>query len=105
FIFFEIVNIIFFLFLIFQLLRWCLFKRIQLIKSTVFIISGTAISLCILCLLAYFALTYKAQVHGIYLWNYNYESRYFAFIYIFLPVLLLLFLSFYSSLLKNFILK
>ena len=105
FIFFEVINIIFFLFLIFQLLRWCLFKRIQLIKSTVFIISGTAISLCILCLLAYFALTYKAQVHGIYLWNYNYESRYFAFIYIFLPVLLLLFLSFYSSLLKNFILK
>ena len=105
FIFFEVVNIIFFLFLIFQLLRWYLFKRIQLIKSSVFIISGTAISLCILSLLAYFALTYKPQVYGIYLWNYNYESRYFAFIYIFLPILLLLCLSFYKSLSKNVILK
>lgn len=104
FIFFEVVNIIFFLFLVFQLLRWYIFKRIQLIKSSVFIISGTTISLCILSILAYFALTYKPQVWGIYLWNYNYESRYFAFIYIFLPVLVLLCLS-YTSLLKNFVLK
>ena len=106
FIFFEVVNIIFFLFLIFQLLRWFLFKRIQLNKSSIFIISGAAISLCILSLLAYFALTYKPQLYGIYLWNYNYESRYFAFIYIFLPILILLFLSlFYTSSLKNIILK
>ena len=105
FIFFEVVNIVFFLFLVFQLVRWFLFKRIQLSKSSIFILSGTAISLCILSLLAYFALTYKPQLYGIYLWNYNYESRYFAFIYIFLPILILLFLSFYSSFLKSFIFK
>ena len=105
FIFLEVVNIIFFLLLIFQLSRWFLFKRIQLNNSSIFIISGTAISLCILSLLAYFALTYKPQLYGIYLWNYNYESRYFAFIYIFLPILILLFLSFYTSFLKNIIFK
>ncbi|HEX6169634.1 MAG TPA: hypothetical protein VFZ33_08075 [Chitinophagaceae bacterium] len=105
FIFFEVVNVIFFLFLVFQLLRWFLFKRIQLNKSSIFIMSGTAISLCILSLLAYFALTYKPQLYGIYLWNYNYESRYFAFIYIFLPILILLFLSFYKSFSKSFIFK
>ena len=105
FIFFEVINVIFFLFLVFQLLRWFLFKRIQFNKSSIFIISGTAISLCILSLLAYFALTYKPQLYGIYLWNYNYESRYFAFIYIFLPILILLFLSFYKSFSKSFISK
>ena len=105
FIFFEVVNIVFFLFLIFQLLRSFLFKRIQFNKNSIFILSGTAISLCILSLLAYFALTYKPQLYGIYLWNYNYESRYFAFIYIFLPILILLFLSFSTSFLKSFISK
>jgi hypothetical protein len=105
FIFFEVVNVIFFLFLVFQLLRWFLFKRIQLNKKSIFIMSGTAISLCILSLLAYFALTYKPQLYGIYLWNYNYESRYFAFIYIFLPILILLFISFYKSFSKSFIFK
>jgi hypothetical protein len=104
-IFFEVVNIIFFLFLVFQLVRWFLLKRIQLNKSSIFILSGTAISLCILSLLAYFSLTYKPQLYGIYLWNYNYESRYFAFIYIFLPILILLFLSFYKSFSKSFIFK
>ena len=46
FIFFEVVNIVFFLFLIFQLLRSFLFKRIQFNKNSIFILSGTAISLC-----------------------------------------------------------
>jgi hypothetical protein len=105
FIFFEILNIVLFLFLLFCLLRYWFWKKIQLNTVSVFIVSGAAMSLSILVLLAYFALTYKPQLYGIYLWNYNYEIRYFAFIYIFLPVLVLVCISVYSSLLKRFIFK
>lgn len=105
FIFFEILNIILFLFLMYCLLRYWFWKKIQLSNISVFIVSGAAISLSILVLLAYFAVTYKPQLYGIYLWNYNYESRYFAFIYIFLPALVLLCISTYSFLLKRFVFK
>lgn len=105
FIFFEILNIILFLFLMYCLLRYWFWKKIQLSNISVFIVSGAAISLSILVLLAYFAITYKPQLYGIYLWNYNYESRYFAFIYIFLPALVLLCISTYSFLLKRFVFK
>ena len=98
---FEIFNTVFLSFLLLLLLRYLRsIKKIQLNKSTVFILSGAAISLCILFLIAYFSLTYKPQLYGIYLWNYNYESRYFAFIYLFLPILLLLCIHLYPSLLK-----
>ena len=103
---FEVLNTILLAFLSFLLLRYLLsLKRIQLNKSSVLILSGTAICLCVLFVITYFSLTYKPQLYGIYLWNYNYESRYFAFIYIFLPVMLLLCVSVYSSLLKNIIFK
>ena len=102
FIIFEIVNAVLFLFLIYRFLLYLFFgQTISLNRSSVFIISGSAISLSILLLLTYFSLTYKPQLYGIYLWNYNYESRYFAFIYIFLPITLLLCISVYSSLLKR----
>jgi len=104
--FFEIINTVILSFLLFLLLRYLLsLKKIQPNKSSVFILSGSAISLCILFLITYFSLTYKPQLWGIYLWNYNYESRYFAFIYIFLPITLLLCLSVYSSLLKKYVFR
>lgn len=99
---FEIFNTIFLAFLIFLLMRFILTsKKRELNKSSVFILSGTIISLCILFLITYFSLTYKPQLYGIYLWNYNYESRYFAFIYIFLPIVSLLCIHLYPSLLKK----
>lgn len=100
---FEVINVCLFLFLLFCLLRYWFWKRIKLDPASVCIISGAVISVSILLLLAYFALTYKPQLYGIYLWNYNYESRYFAFIYIFLPTLVLLCISIYPSLTKKFI--
>jgi hypothetical protein len=99
---FEIINTVILSFLLFLLLRYLFsLKKINPNKSSVFILSGAAISLCILFLITYFSLTYKPQLYGIYLWNYNYESRYFAFIYVFLPMLLLLFIHLYPSLLKR----
>lgn len=100
---FEVVNVVLLLILMFCLLRYWFWKKIEMGNSSVFIVSGTIISLSILVILAYFALTYKPQLYGIYLWNYNYESRYFAFIYIFLPALVLLCLSRYQSLLERFL--
>ena len=104
--FFEVINTVFLAFFLFALLRYLLsLKKIQPKKSAIFILSGSAISLCILLLIAYFSLTYKPQLYGIYLWNYNYENRYFAFIYIFLPIILLLCVSVYSSLLKKYLFR
>lgn len=100
---FEVVNVVLLLFLMFCLLRYWFWKKIETGNSSVFIVGGTIISLSILVILAYFALTYKPQLYGIYLWNYNYESRYFAFIYIFLPALVMLCVSRYKSLLKQFL--
>jgi hypothetical protein len=100
--FFEIVNVVLLFTLLFLFFRHISsFKKIQLNKSLVFIISGAVISLCILFLLTYFSLTYKPQLYGVYLWNYNYESRYFAFLFIFLPILFLLCIYIYPQLLKN----
>lgn len=100
--FFEIVNVVLLFTLLFLFFRFISsFKKIQLNKSLIFIMSGAVISLCILFLLTYFSLTYKPQLYGIYLWNYNYESRYFAFLFIFLPILFLLCIHIYPQLLKN----
>ena len=99
---FEVVNTVLLFFLLLLFLRYLRsLRKIQLSKSSVFISGGAAISLCILFLIAYFALTYKPQLYGIYIWNYNYESRYFAFTYVFLPMLLLLCIHLYPSLLKK----
>ena len=105
FVIFEVMNVILLLFLMFCLLRYWFWKKIRINNASAFIVGGAIISLSILVLLAYFALTYKPQLYGIYLWNYNYESRYFAFIYIFLPTLVLLCISVYSSLLKRTLYK
>lgn len=103
---FEALNVILLAFLLLVLIRYLFpLKKIQLTKTSVFILSGSAISLSILLLLTYFSLTYEPQLYGIYLWNYNYESRYFAFIYIFLPIILLLCVSAYTSLIKKFFFK
>lgn len=105
FVIFEVMNVVLLLFLMYCLLRYWFWKKIKISNASAFIVGGATISLSILVLLAYFALTYKPQLYGIYLWNYNYESRYFAFIYIFLPMLVLLCISVYSSLLKQFVYK
>lgn len=103
---FEVLNTVLLSLLLMLLLRFLFpLKKIQLTKPSVFILSGSAISLSILLLLTYFSLTYEPQLYGIYLWNYNYESRYFAFIYIFLPIMLLLCISAYTSHIKKIFFK
>jgi hypothetical protein len=103
---FEIVNVILLVLLLFAFTRFLsFFKKQQETTASLFIVNGSIISLCILFLITYFSLTYKPQLYGIYLWNYNYESRYFAFVFIFLPIVLLFCLSVYRSILKNFVWK
>lgn len=99
---FEVVNTVLLALVLMLLLRcWFPLKKMQLTNPAVFILSGSAIAISILLLLSYFSLTYEPQLYGIYLWNYNYESRYFAFIYILLPIILLLCISAYASPMRN----
>jgi len=56
-------------------------------------------------MLAYLSLTYKAQDWGEYKWTYSYDIRYFAFIYILIPLLLFYSMYFYPEVLKNLFLK
>lgn len=103
----KLANILLFLFLLFRFIRFLiLLKKQQPTRASLFIVNGSLISLCILSVLTYFSLTYKSQIWGsIQLWNYNNESRYFAFIYIFLPFVLLLCLSVYKATFKKILFK
>jgi hypothetical protein len=56
-------------------------------------------------MLAYLSLTYKAQDWGEYKWTYSYDIRYFAFIYILVPLLFFAALYFYPANFKNIFLK
>ncbi|HEX6847414.1 MAG TPA: hypothetical protein VF144_10560 [Chitinophagaceae bacterium] len=98
----EFINALFFVLLLFLLIRYVIkSKRSSLPPQSIFIITGSAISLFIIGLLAYLSLTYKAQDWGEYKWTYSYDVRYFAFIYVFIPFLFFITIQFYPSLFKN----
>jgi len=99
----EIINAIFFLFLVALLIRYLArYKRISsLPRHSLFIICGGLISIVILAMLAYLSLTYKPQNLGEYKWIYSYEVRYFAFIYVFIPLLFIISTQFYPNHFKS----
>jgi len=101
----EIINAIFFLFLFILLTRYLISykKRIFLLQHSVFIITGSIISIMIIIMLAYLSLTYKAQDWGAYKWTYSYDIRYFAFIYILIPILFVTVLYYYPVYFKRFL--
>lgn len=98
----EILNALIFFFLCFLLIRFLFSHKKKLITSqSLFVVSGSLISLLIVAMLAYLSLTYKAQDWGEYKWTYSYDIRYFAFIYVFIPLLLAASIHFYPQSFKN----
>jgi len=99
----EIINAIFFLSLLILLTRYLISykKNLVLSKHSVFITTGSIISVIIIIMLGYLSLTYKAQDWGAYKWTYSYDVRYFAFIYIFMPLLFFTVLHFYPIHIKK----
>ena len=102
----EILNAVLFILLCFLLFRF-IFRNVRSLFSTrsILITGGSSISILIILMLAYLSLTYKAQDWGEYKWTYSYDIRYFAFIYILVPLLFFAALYFYPANFKNIFLK
>lgn len=86
----KISNGLVFLLLVILLWRY-IRKQMRSGQFTVhfmFIALGSFISFTILLLLAWLTLTYKSISWGFYKWTHVQDPRYFAFIYIFLPLVL-----------------
>ena len=69
--------------------------------NSLFVIIGSFVSLTIIFLLAYLTLTYKELSWGYHRWTFVGENRYFAFIYVFVPVSFLIALYHYRSAFKK----
>jgi hypothetical protein len=97
----EILNAILFFLLCFLFYRFFLRNKKSFFeKRSILIVSGSVINLVIILMLAYLSLTYKAQDWGEYKWTYSYDVRYFAFIYVFTPILLFTSIYFYPNIFK-----
>lgn len=106
--FFEIANMIIFFTLLILLGRFIKFSRKtpSLSKYLTFIISGSIISLSIILLLAYLSLTYKELPWGLTpVWTYVRDERYFAILYVFIPLLFFVCIHRYAHLLKKPVLR
>lgn len=105
--FFEIVNPLLLVFFLILLWRYLAVHKKDTTVSPhfLFIVIGSIISLTILLLLAYLTLTYKALQWGLIRWTHSQHARYFAFIYVFIPLLLFVCVYHYSSFLKKSFVK
>ncbi|HET9745992.1 MAG TPA: hypothetical protein VFP97_09775 [Chitinophagaceae bacterium] len=101
----EILNPVLFVLLIILLGRYIAVHKFNIAFSrhSLFIVLGAAISICILLLLAYLTLTYKAIPWGLIRWTHSQHARYFAFIYIFIPMLVFVWLQYYGSFVKKIV--
>lgn len=99
----EIINPIFLLLFVFLLFKFIAKNKYQLAGSahSLFIITGAAVAITILLLLTYLTLTYKAIPWGYIRWTHSQHARYFAYFYIFIPMLLFVCLQHYKSFIKN----
>ena len=99
----QIINPVILVFLIFLLGRYIYKqkKSLQFSSHSLFIIIGSFISLTIIFLLAYLTLTYKELSWGYHRWTFVGENRYFAFIYVFVPVSFFITLYHYRSFFRN----
>ena len=101
--FVEVLNPILFILLIILLCQYiAVYKNnIPLAGHSLFIVLGSVISITIVLLIAYLTLTYKAIPWGLIRWTHSQHARYFAFLYIFIPMLLFVCLQHYSSFFKK----
>jgi hypothetical protein len=99
----EIINYVLFVLLLVLLWRYLrkLKKKLTLSNHSLFIIIGSFISISIIGLLAYLTLTYKSLAWGYNNWTHSQHARYFAFIYIFIPLLFFTCLYHYRSSFKK----
>jgi len=99
----KIINPVILVFLIFLLWGYIITqkKKLQFSSHSLFIIIGSFVSLAIIFLLAYLTLTYKELLWGFHRWTFVGENRYFAFIYVFIPVLFFIALHYYRSFFKK----
>jgi len=99
----QIINPGMLVVLIFLLWRYVYAKKkdLPLSNHSLFIIIGSLVSLTIILLLAYFTLTYKELSWGYHRWTFVGENRYFAFIYVFIPILFFIALHHYRSSFKK----
>jgi hypothetical protein len=94
-----LVSLFFFLF-------WFLFKHKKsrdFSNHFLFITIGSLIGVTIILLLAWLTLTYKELSWGFHTWTFVHENRYFAFIYVIVPVLFFVALQHYGSSFKKHI--
>ena len=103
----KIINCLILVLLLFLLGRYIkTHKRAsQFSNHFLFIIIGAFVSIAIILLLAWLTLTYKELSWGFYKWTHVQDPRYFAFIYVFIPLLFFICLQYYSSSFKKPILR
>ncbi len=101
--YFKVINVLLFIFLLISLLRYAgLHKKNSLFTNHfIFIITGSAISITIILLLAYLSLTYKELTWGLTKWTHVQQARYFSYLYIFMPLLFFVSLHHYASFFKR----
>jgi len=103
--FMEIMNPV--LLVVFLALLWryvtVLKKNEAFSKHFLFITIGSVVSIIILVLLAYLTLTYKAIPWGFLRWTHAQHARYFAFIYVFIPLALFVCLHHYAVSFKKLV--
>ncbi|HKO76444.1 MAG TPA: hypothetical protein VJU52_04470, partial [Flavobacterium sp.] len=101
--YFELIN--FFLFGVLVIALWFYIKNHQknlaVSSQSVFIVGGSAISITIILLLAYLTLTYKELDWAYTSWTFSIDERYFAFMYVFMPMLFLCCLYHYHAFFKK----
>jgi len=103
--FFEIINAVLFALLLILFWRYLAAnkKNTELSNHFLFIVIGSFISLSILILITYLTLTYKALTWGLLRWTHSQHARYFAFIYVFIPLLLFVCIHHLSFFKKPFV--
>ena len=104
---FEPINALLFALLIFLLIRYLrkMKRGTELSQQQIFIVTGSIIALSVLLLLAYLSLTYKMLGWAANKWSYCNETRYFAFIYVFIPLLFFSVFDFNKPVTKKPLLK
>jgi len=97
-VFFKIITLVLFITLLVLFCRYLFIQKRSILFSdhSLFITIGSVISFTIAFLLIYLTVTYKELNWGFYRWVHSVESRYFAFIYVFVPLVLFTALYHYS---------
>ena len=99
----KIINALIFVLLIFLLWRYINRQKrgLQISSHRNFILLGSLLSLVIVLLLSWLTLTYKELSWGYYKWTHVQDPRYFAFIYVYIPLVLFVCLQHYRHFFKK----